>query len=116
MKTSLLLLLTGLFAAYSWQMVDDTRIAGHIWTLSGSAYRLFLLSLLVVAIRLTAFRLVCGLLIVFDTVATACTALYLLNPWTTVPGQSCTSRLNMPLGIIGAVSGLALLISILRHK
>ncbi len=106
----------GLFSAYSWQMVDDPKIAGHVWTLSGSAYRLLLLSLLVVAVRSTTFRLVCGLLIIFDTVATACTALYLLNPWPTVPGQSCTSRLHMPLGMIGAVSGLALLISILRHK
>jgi hypothetical protein len=116
MKTALVLLFVGLFSAYSWQAVDDPKTAGYVWSLSGSAYRILLLSLLVVAIRSTAFRLVCGLLILFDTIATACTALYLLSPWPTVLGQSCTSRLNIPLGVIGAVSGLVLLLLILNRK
>lgn len=109
--TAITLLLIGMYAVYAWQFGDWTpRIKGQVWNLSGSIYRLFLLSLILVAYRSTAMRFATLLMILFDLVIAGCTTGWLIYRWEIIPGQSCTERLSLPLGVLAVVLGLVLLL------
>ena len=109
--TAIALLLVGMYAIYAWRFGDwSPAVKGQVWNLTGSFYRLFLLSLILVAYRSVAVKLVTLLLILFDLVISGCTAAYLIYRWEIVPGQGCTEQLHIPIGIIGALLGLAILL------
>ncbi len=109
--TAITLLCVGMYAIYAWRFGDwSPNIKGQVWNLSGSFYRLFLLSLILVAYRSTAMRLATLLMILFDLVIAGCTTGWLIYRWEIIPGQGCTERLAIPLGVIGAALGLALLL------
>lgn len=112
---AIILLLAGLLHSYLWEMVDP-KLSGLVWNLSGSALRLLLLLLIAISFQSAAMRLVCWLLIAGEMVTTACTAAYLIRPWLTVAGESCTARANLPLGVLGAVIGLALILSLVKKN
>jgi hypothetical protein len=94
----------------------DPKIAGVVWNLSGSGLRLLLLLLIVVAFRSRAMTAVCALMIAGELVVSGCSIAYLYSPWPTIPGQSCTARLDLPLGVMGAVLGLVLVLAIVRRR
>ena len=109
--TAIALIVVGLYSIYAWRFGDWTpNIKGQVWNLSGSFYRLFLLSLILIAYRSTAMRLATLLMILFDLVIASCTGAWLVYRWEIVPGQGCTERLHIPLGFIGAALGLVLLL------
>lgn len=113
--TALGLLLAGLAAAYLWQMTPLDP--AHVWNASGAAYRVLLLCLVAVAYRSIAVAWVCLLLSVFDLMVAGCSTAFLYSPWPILPDQElCSTELNVPLGLVGAVTALGLLIFIVRDK
>lgn len=113
--TALILLLVGLAAAYLWQVTAFDP--AYVWNASGATYRVLLLGLVAVAYKSTPVRLVCLLLSGCDLMVAGCSIAYLIQPWQVSPDQElCSSRLNMPLGLVGAVLALGLVIYIVRGK
>lgn len=114
--TALVLLIVGCIAAYVWQVAPDETIA-LIWNASGALYRVFLLALIAALCRSRPVTLVVLLLAVFDLMVAGCSALYILDPWPIAPGdERCSTRFNFPLGLMGAVIALALVVDIVRGK
>lgn len=110
------MLLIGCAAAYGWQFVP-TQYVGAAWYISQSLWQVVLLALLAAVYRSLAVVLVCALLAVFSLMVAGCEAAYLVKPWAMNPGDElCSARLNYPLGLLGAVIALGLVLSIIREK
>lgn len=109
------LLLGCLFNTFAWQLAEP-KLMGHVWSLSGSLLRLLLIGLVAVAFRSKWIALVALFMAGEELIVLGCTTAFLVNPWIPIPGESCTARLNLPLGVLGAVLGLAILISLVRPK
>ncbi len=114
--TALALLLIGCIAAYGWQIVPEQYV-GATWYISQSLWQVMLLALLACVYRSRAVVLVCVLLSVFSLMVAGCEAAYIVKPWAINPGDElCSARLNYPLGLLGAVIALGLVLSIIREK
>lgn len=114
--TALVLLVIGCAAAYGWQMVPEQHL-GAAWYISQSLWQVMLLALLACVYRSRAVVLVCALLACFSLMVVGCEAAYLVKPWPMNPGDElCSARLNYPLGLLGAVIALGLVLSIIREK
>lgn len=97
------LLLGGLAHAYAWQVFPRS---GTVWTLTGGLYTMGLLFL--VGVAYPAARPVCLLLGFFQLAVVGCSTAFLIRPWATIPGESCTAVAGLPLGVLGAVPALML--------
>lgn len=114
--TALALLVIGCAAAYGWQMVPEQHL-GAAWYISQSLWQVMLLALLAVVYRSRAMVRVCALLSVFSIMVAGCETAYLIKPWAIKPGDElCSARLNYPLGLLGAVIALGLVLSIIREQ
>ena len=114
--TALALLLAGCAASYGWQFVP-AQYVGAAWYISQSLWQVALLALLAVVYRSLSVVLVCALLAVFSLMVAGCEAAFLVKPWPMNPGDElCSARLNYPLGLLGAVIALGLVMSIVREK
>lgn len=114
-RSAALLLSAGLLAAYAWQLGDFTpAVRGQVWNVSGAGLRLVLLGFVAVAYPSRSMRAVCALLATFDVMVAGCGVAFLWRPWPIVPGQSCAAQLHLPLGVLGALAGLALMVAIVR--
>ena len=112
--TALALLVTGLFAAYAWQVLPDTRA---VWQITQSLWQVGLLALLAALYRSWAVVFVCTLLSCFSLMVAGCEIAYKIRPWHINPGDElCSAGLNYPLGLLGAVIALALVVAIIREK
>jgi hypothetical protein len=115
-RMAMLVLMTGLAHAFLWEMFDDPAVRGRVWNMTGAAFRVELLGLAWVAFPSLPMRTVCLLMASFDVVVIGCTGAYLIAPWPIVPGQSCTSTIQMPLGVAASGLGLVVLLSIVRRR
>jgi hypothetical protein len=114
--TALALLVIGCAAAYGWQFVP-AQYVGAAWYISQSLWQVVLLALLACVYRSRAVVLVCALLAVFSLMVAGCEAAFLVKPWPMNPGDElCSARLNYPLGLLGAVIALGLVLSIIREQ
>ncbi len=114
--TALALLLIGCAAAYGWQFVPSQYV-GAAWYISQGLWQVVLLGLLAGLYRSRAVVAVCALLAGFSGMVAGCEAAYLVNPWPMNPGDElCSARLNYPLGLLGAVIALGLVLSIIREQ
>lgn len=112
--TALALLVAGLFAAYAWQVLPDTRA---VWQITQSLWQVGLLALLAALYRSWAVVAVCALLSCFALMVAGCELAYKLKPWPMNPGDElCSAGLNYPLGLLGAVIALVLVVAIIREK
>lgn len=116
------LLVIGCVVAYFWQVVqklgvNDPDVLGQVWNLSTSVYRVGLLTLVALAYRSKVVLSVTALLSAFDLMVAGCSAMWLYEPWEVYPGQElCSTRFHFPLGLLGAVIALILVINIVRGK
>lgn len=114
--TAMVLLLVGLAAAYGWQLAPEQHVA-MVWNISLGLWPVCLLMLVALLYRSRAVVCVCALLSVFGLMVAGCSLAYMLKPWPMMPGQErCSAALNYPLGLLGAVIALALVLSIIREK
>ena len=114
--TALALLLIGCAAAYCWQFVP-AQYVGAAWYISQSLWQVLLLALLACIYRSRAVVLVCALLAAFSLMVVGCEVAYIVKPWAMTPGDElCSARLNYPLGLLGAVIALGLVLSIIREQ
>lgn len=114
--TALAMLIAGCIASYGWQFLPP-HFAGAAWYITQSLWQVLLLALLAAIYRSAAVVLVCALLSVFSLMVAGCEAAFLVNPWPMNPGDElCSARLNYPLGLLGAVIALGLVLSIIREK
>lgn len=114
--TALALLLIGCAAAYGWQFAPAQH-AGAAWYISQGLWQVALLALVACTYRSWAVVVVCALLAAFGLMVAGCEAAYLVNPWSMNPGDElCSARLNYPLGLLGAVIALGLVLSIIREQ
>lgn len=116
--TAISLLIVGLLCTYLWQIIggDQLRI-GQIWNISGAIYRMFLLSIIAIAYRSREITIVAILLFAFDLLVVGCTGIYMFSPWPSGPEEEfCSTRLGIPLGVCGALLGLAILLNIVRRR
>lgn len=120
--TAFALLLLGLFVAFVWTIPNhlwplDREMVGQVWNASGAVLRIGTFLLLIVAYRTWEMVAVCCLLMTFDLMVAGCSLAFLYSPWVIDPSQeACSQRLHIPLGIVGALIGLLLLLAILRGK
>ena len=115
-RTALALLLIGCAAAYGWQFVPAQYVSAA-WYISQSLWQVVLLALVASLYRSRAVVLVCALLAVFSLMVAGCEAAFVIEPWPMNPGDElCSARLNYPLGLLGAVIALGLVMSIVREK
>lgn len=113
---ALLLLVVGCAAAYGWQFVPPER-AAIVWNMTGALYRVFLLALVALTLRSRTIAAVALLLAAFDLMVAGCSGLYMLAPWPILPGdERCSTRFNLPLGLVGSVIALVLAANIVRGK
>ena len=114
--TALALLLLGLAAAYGWQLSPDGHIA-TVWNITQGLWPVFLLALIAATYRTWEVAAVCVLLSVFGLMVAGCELAFVIHPWPILPGdERCSAGLNYPLGLLGAVIALALVVAIIREK
>lgn len=114
--TALALLLVGLAAAYGWQLAPDEQIA-MVWNVAQGLWPVFLLALIAATYRTREVAAVCALLSVFGLMVAGCSLAFMIRPWPILPGdERCSAGLNYPLGLLGAVIALALVVAIIREK
>lgn len=114
--TALALLMIGMAAAYGWQFAPDRHIA-MVWNTAQGLWPVVLLALLAVAYPSWEMRAVCALLSVFGLMVAGCSLAFMIRPWPILPSdERCSAGLNYPLGLLGAVIALGLVMSIVREK
>lgn len=114
--TALALLMAGLLVGYGWQ-IAPTEHVGAVWAVTQSLWQVGLLALLAALYRSWAVVAVCALLSCFALMVAGCELAYKLRPWPISPGDElCSAGLNYPLGLLGAVIALALVVAIIREK
>lgn len=115
-NTALALLIVGCAGSYFWQLAP-AQYVDMVWNITGSLYRLFLLGIIALCFRSKSVASVAVLLCVFDLMVVGCSALYMVDPWPINPGdERCSTRFNYPLGVMGAVIALILVVNIVRGK
>lgn len=98
---ALALLLAGLGWNNAHKWVPDVH-AGHVWSASGGAFIALLLAVLALVWGHWAVTLVCLLLIGYALQVFACNLWFVFDPWVKpAGGELCSSRLGMPLGLVG---------------
>lgn len=107
------LVVIGLAHAQLWQWLPN---GAHVWNLTGAVMRLFLLIVVANAFRSRAVIAAVVTLCMFELVVIGCTTAHFFIRWPIALGKSCTATLGLPLGLIGGLMGLAVLIWGARWK
>lgn len=104
---ALVLLLVGLCTRFGWTWAP-IPLQADVWNISGALYTAALLGLLAVMFhRSEEMGLVLAYLICLQLVTAGCSAVYLIHPWTPVPGEAqCDGALNAPIALLGLYIGL----------
>ena len=100
-ELALLLLVVGMLAAYSWRYAPAGTVA-DVWNIATHLHVLALLVLVGGAAQSPVVWWVVGLVAVWQLLPALCSIWWLIDPWQVLPNdERCSSRLGVPLGLIG---------------
>lgn len=113
-RVALALLVVGLACSYTWYWADGPHDADW-WNIAGAVQASFMLVIIGMVFRSPEVWAVVALLTAFKAMVIGCNVWYVLAPWPMQAGQAlCSTRLNIPLGALGAGIGALLAAKILR--
>lgn len=105
---ALSLLVFGLACSYAYAWASPA-ISADVQNIAGALMTLGLLVLAGLAFGSVEVWSVVALLSLFKVMVIGCNTWYVLDPWPVKPGQPlCSTRLNLPLGVIGLALAAAL--------
>lgn len=115
--TAALLIVAAMGKHFGWQFSGtDVEIVGQVWNIGSSVLSVAVLILLGAAYRSREMWAACLVLAACEVVIGTCSVAWLVNPWEMLPGDDfCSARVNLPLGILGAVAFLGVLLSVTRE-
>ena len=102
------LLVFGLVCSYGWYWASPD-LAADVQNILAAVFILGLLVLFGLVFDSAEIWLVTALLGLLKASVVACNTWYVLAPWPVMPGAPlCSTRLDLPLGIVGLVLGMVL--------
>lgn len=113
---ALALLAPGLLLSYVWQWVPDS-LAGYAWNISTALMVVLLLALIAIIFSSPEVLATCALLALLKLSVIVCDVWHMVAPWPVQLGEPmCSSRLNLPLGVVGLALGAILATAIYRGR
>lgn len=113
---ALLLLAAGVAAQFLWRSAPAS-VSADVWNASQAALVVALLCVVIASVQSGAVRFVCLLLGSWQLMTAGCSVLYLIRPWSVIPGQAqCSAALDLPLGAISGLFALLLAWRIYRER
>lgn len=115
-RLALAILVVGMASAYSWQWVPFD-VAGEAWNIATHLQSLWLLVVVAALARDLRVTMACALVAAWQVLPAGCSAWWLFDPWPVSPNdERCSTRLGIPLGVIGLAACAWLAGEIYRGK